>query len=76
MVVVTLLFANFPAHADRTTLWRIVHGLCVAEQESKGSPGPCAVVDLAPGEEQGVALLKDIFGATQYLAIQLKGPLN
>jgi CDP-diacylglycerol pyrophosphatase len=63
------LFFAVPAHADRTTLWRIVHGVCVAEQEAKGSPGPCAVVDMAQGEERGVALLKDIFGATQYLAI-------
>ena len=70
LVVTALGFAPAaPAHADRTTLWRIVHSLCVAEQEAKGSPGPCAVVDMAQGEERGVALLKDIFGATQYLAI-------
>jgi CDP-diacylglycerol pyrophosphatase len=68
-VVATLLFSAAPAHADRSTLWRIVHGVCVADQQTKGSPGPCAIVDLAEGEARGVALLKDIFGATQYLAI-------
>jgi CDP-diacylglycerol pyrophosphatase len=68
-ILAALLLSVAPAHADRTTLWRIVHGLCVVSEETKGSPGPCAVVDLAQGEDRGVALLKDIFGATQYLAI-------
>jgi CDP-diacylglycerol pyrophosphatase len=55
--------------ADRLALWRIVHEKCVPDQESNGSPTPCEMVDLAVGEEKGVAILKDIVGVAQFLAI-------
>ncbi len=55
--------------ADRTVLWRIVHERCVPDQEAKGAPTPCASVDISNGEDQGVAILKDINGIAQHLAI-------
>jgi CDP-diacylglycerol pyrophosphatase len=55
--------------ADRTVLWRIVHEKCVPDQQANHMPAPCALVDLAGGEEGGVAILKDINGIAQHLAI-------
>ncbi len=55
--------------ADRMALWRIVHDKCVPDQKTNGAPAPCAFVDLAGGEENGVAILKDINGIAQHLAI-------
>lgn len=55
--------------ADRLVLWRIVHDKCVPDEETNGSPAPCAAVDLSAGEERGVAILKDIVGVAQFLAI-------
>jgi len=46
-------------------LWKIVHGLCVPDEEQHHDPAPCAEVDLAGG----YAVLKDILGKTQYLVI-------
>jgi CDP-diacylglycerol pyrophosphatase len=46
-------------------LWNIVHGQCVAHAEAGQGFGPC--VDLDP--THGVALLKDIHGVAQELAI-------
>jgi CDP-diacylglycerol pyrophosphatase len=55
--------------ADRLALWKIVHDQCVADEKINGSPAPCETVDLSAGEENGVAILKDIVGVAQFLAI-------
>lgn len=55
--------------ADRMALWRIVHDQCVVDQKTNGAPAPCALVDISDGEDKGVAILKDINGIAQYLAI-------
>jgi CDP-diacylglycerol pyrophosphatase len=57
------------ARADRMVLWRIVHEKCVIDEKTHGAPAPCAFVDLADGEDRGVAILKDIHGIAQHLAI-------
>jgi CDP-diacylglycerol pyrophosphatase len=57
------------ARADRMVLWHIVHDQCVVDQKTHGAPAPCALVDIADGEDRGVAILKDIHGIAQYLAI-------
>jgi len=55
--------------ADRLALWEIVHDKCVVDEETNGAPAPCESVDLAGGEENGVAILKDRVGQAQFLAI-------
>jgi len=51
------------------TLWLIVHEQCVAHQEAGQGPKPCESVDLSNGEQAGVAILKDLNGVAQMLAI-------
>jgi CDP-diacylglycerol pyrophosphatase len=63
-----LAFAT-PARADPMALWRIVHGECVPHMEAGLGPKPCERVDLDGGVEQGVAILKDLVGVSQMLAI-------
>jgi CDP-diacylglycerol pyrophosphatase len=58
-----------PASADPNALWRIVHGECVPHMEAGLGPKPCERVDLDGGVEQGVAILKDLVGVSQMLAI-------
>jgi CDP-diacylglycerol pyrophosphatase len=55
--------------ADRLALWRIVHEKCVPDEKTNGSPAPCESVDISSGEDNGVAILKDIVGVAQFLAI-------
>jgi CDP-diacylglycerol pyrophosphatase len=55
--------------ADRLALWRIVHEKCVPDEKENASPAPCERVDLSGGEENGVAILKDLVGVAQFLAI-------
>ena len=55
--------------ADRMVLWTIVHEKCVVDQKASGAPAPCAYVDIANGEDNGVAILKDRNGIAQHLAI-------
>jgi CDP-diacylglycerol pyrophosphatase len=55
--------------ADRLALWRIVHEKCAPDQKTNGSPAPCETVDISAGEDNGVAILKDIVGVAQFLAI-------
>ena len=50
-------------------LWTIVHGQCAPHMAAGQGPKPCERVDISHGEEKGVALLKDIHGVAQYLAI-------
>jgi CDP-diacylglycerol pyrophosphatase len=58
-----------PARADRLALWNIVHGQCAAHAEAGQGPAPCERIDLEHGDAQGVALLKDLVGVAQFLAI-------
>jgi CDP-diacylglycerol pyrophosphatase len=58
-----------PAHADRMALWTIVHGQCVPHQAAGEPPKPCDTLDLQGGEDRGFALLKDLHGVAQMLAI-------
>jgi CDP-diacylglycerol pyrophosphatase len=60
---------NDSAHADPMALWRIVHGACVPHVEAGLGPKPCERVDLEGGVDQGVAILKDLVGVAQMLAI-------
>ena len=55
--------------AERSALWHVVHDLCVVNQLHNGRPAPCDYVNLADGERNGYAILKDLRGATQYLLI-------
>ncbi len=55
--------------ADRLAIWNIVHDKCVPDQKDHGAPAPCAEVDIADGEDKGVAILKDLNGVAQHLAI-------
>jgi CDP-diacylglycerol pyrophosphatase len=64
-----LLAINAPARADPMALWRIVHGACVPHVEAGLGPKPCERVDLDGGVDQGVAVLKDLVGIAQMLAI-------
>ena len=64
-----LLAINAPARADPMALWRIVHGACVPHVEAGLGPRPCERVDLDGGVDQGVAVLKDLVGIAQMLAI-------
>ena len=50
-------------------LWRIVHDACVPHVEAGEGPKPCESVDLSGGAEEGVAILKDLVGVAQMLAI-------
>jgi len=61
--------ANGVARADPSALWNIVHGQCVPHVEGGEGPRPCVSVDLAGGERAGVAILKDLRGDAQMLAI-------
>ena len=63
------LLAAAPAYADRMALWRIVHEQCVPHLRAGEGPKPCESVDLSQGEDKGVALLKDLHGVAQFLAI-------
>ena len=58
-----------PARADPMALWRIVHGACVPHVEAGLGPKPCERVNLDGGVDQGVAILKDLVGIAQMLAI-------
>ncbi len=64
-----LTFAPFSACADPSALWRIVHDACVPHAEAGQGPGPCESVDLTRGVTEGVAILKDLVGVAQMLAI-------
>ena len=71
----TLAFAfalaawSLPAHADPDALWRIVHDGCVPHFEAGQGPTPCVALDLNGGVYEGVAILKDLIGVAQMLAI-------
>jgi CDP-diacylglycerol pyrophosphatase len=50
-------------------LWRIVRGECVPHMEAGLGPKPCERVNLDGSVDQGVAILKDLVGVAQMLAI-------
>jgi CDP-diacylglycerol pyrophosphatase len=60
---------NDSARADPMALWNIVHGQCVPHEQAGLGPKPCERVDLDGGVVQGVAILKDLVGVAQMLAI-------
>jgi CDP-diacylglycerol pyrophosphatase len=64
-----LVSITFIEGAERSALWHVVHDLCVVDQLNNGSPAPCEYVNLADGDRNGYAILKDLRGATQYLLI-------
>jgi CDP-diacylglycerol pyrophosphatase len=51
--------------ADRDALWKIVHEQCQPHWEAEHDPRPCAYMDT----EAGTAILKDLVGRSQFLAI-------
>jgi CDP-diacylglycerol pyrophosphatase len=55
--------------ADPDVLWKIVHDQCVPNLQKHQNASPCAEVDLEGGAERGYAVLKDLVGNTQFLAI-------
>lgn len=61
------LAAARPAFADRMALWNIVHGQCVAHSEAGQGFAPCVDLDA----RAGAALLKDLHGVAQELAIPI-----
>jgi CDP-diacylglycerol pyrophosphatase len=67
---IVLLGTAWNGHAaDPDALWKLVHDGCVPDQQQKGDPAPCVLVDLRQGDAKGYAVLKDRVGATQYLLI-------
>src|SRR6516164_5792910 len=70
-IICQLMVLQFvrPVWADSSRLWSIVHDQCVAGQRMLRDPKPCSEVNLANGEENGYALLQDLFGRTHYLLI-------
>ena len=68
LLALSLALSAAPAHADRMALWNIVHGQCEPHFVAGQGPKPCVDVD----EADGVALLKDLHGVAQELAIPTK----
>ncbi len=64
-----LVLSPLDARADPNALWRIVHDQCVPHVEAGEGPKPCETVYLTGGAEEGVAILKDLIGVAQMLAI-------
>jgi CDP-diacylglycerol pyrophosphatase len=48
---------------ERNALWKVVNDMCVPDMRLRGSPAPCAKVDLG----RGFVVLKDIVGHAQVL---------
>ena len=69
LAIVALALSGAPARADPNALWRIVHDECLPHVEAGLGPKPCERVDLEGGAAQGVAILKDLVGISQMLAI-------
>jgi CDP-diacylglycerol pyrophosphatase len=69
LAIAAMALSGAPARADPNALWRIVHGECVPHVEAGLGPKPCERLDLQGGVAQGVAILKDLVGVSQMLAI-------
>ena len=61
--------ASTAAHADPNALWRIVHDGCVPHSDAGEGPKPCEAIDGDGSASDGVAILKDLNGVAQMLAI-------
>lgn len=46
-----------------------MHDKCVPDEQNNGKPGPCVLVDINHGIDDGYAILKDRVGKTQFLLI-------
>jgi CDP-diacylglycerol pyrophosphatase len=57
------------AHADPNALWRIVHEGCVPHYDAGEGPKPCEAIDSNGIASDDVAILKDLNGVAQMLAI-------
>ncbi|HXZ18049.1 MAG TPA: CDP-diacylglycerol diphosphatase [Roseiarcus sp.] len=68
-LAVVLVLSSLPAHADPNALWRFVHDGCAPHFEAGEGPRPCEAVDWNGGVAEGVAILKDLNGVAQMLAI-------
>jgi CDP-diacylglycerol pyrophosphatase len=66
---VVLAFCPLHARADPNALWRIVHDQCVPHVEAGEGPKPCEAIYFTGGAGEGVAILKDLVGVAQMLAI-------
>ena len=69
LALAALSLSRTSALADPNALWNIVHGECVPHMQAGLGPKPCERVDLAGGVAEGVAILKDLVGVSQMLAI-------
>ena len=58
-----------PVRADPMALWRIVHDHCVPNVQAGRGPAPCETIYASDDAAQGVAILKDLVGVAQMLAI-------
>lgn len=54
---------------NRNALWSIVHGKCMANLAAAHGPAPCLAIDEATAGTPPVAILKDLVGKAQLLAI-------
>ncbi|MFB6451233.1 CDP-diacylglycerol diphosphatase [Bradyrhizobium tunisiense] len=68
LVITALLISPAQAHGHRHGLWSVISAECVPSSRS-GIFEKCLSVDLSSGEENGVAILKDLRGASHILAI-------
>lgn len=64
-VLITAAFAAALLLRNPNALWRVVHGLCVANEIATRTPSPCLAVDL----QHGYAVLKDRSWDTEILVI-------
>ena len=69
LIGATGTFAAPALEKDRDALWKIVHNLCVRHWVSSDDPWPCTRIVASDESENGVAILKDIRGKSQFLAI-------
>jgi CDP-diacylglycerol pyrophosphatase len=69
LALAALSLSRTSALADPNALWNIVNGECVPHMQAGLGPKPCERVDLAGGVAEGVAILKDLVGVSQMLAI-------
>jgi CDP-diacylglycerol pyrophosphatase len=69
IAIVSVAIVGYRQASKADALWKIVHGRCVPDMETKHNPAPCMSVDISQGEAGGFAILKDSSGNTQYLLI-------
>ncbi len=69
LAIAALALPSEAVRADPMALWRIVHDACAPHFMAGEGPKPCESVDLNGGEAEGVAILKDLVGISQMLAI-------